>query len=92
MNSGELYKAVAEEVNVENVVAERCVKAVVAFIRDEVAVKGGEVSIANLGKFVLAERAQKNGVNPTTGEKIVIPARKVVRFKPAKRLKEAIKD
>ena len=92
MNSGELYKAVAEKVDVQNVVAERCVKAVVEIVTNEVAVKGGEVSIANLGKFVLAERAEKNGVNPTTGEKIVIPARKVVKFKPAKTLKETIKD
>ncbi|WP_339022463.1 HU family DNA-binding protein [Spiroplasma endosymbiont of Crioceris asparagi] len=53
-------------------------------------VKGEEVAIAGFGKLATAERAAKVGVNPATGAKINIPAKKVTKFKPSKQLKEAI--
>ena len=39
----------------------------------------------------VVDRASKNGVNPKTQEKIVIPATKAVRFKVGKKLKEMAK-
>lgn len=52
---------------------------------------GGEISIPSFGKFEVAERAQRTGRNPQTGEEIIIPATKVAKFKPGKELKEAVK-
>lgn len=37
--------------------------------------------IVGFGTFSLGVRAERNGVNPATKEKIVIPAKKFVRFK-----------
>ena len=52
--------------------------------------EGNDVSIPDFGKFEIKERAERTGRNPATGEAIVIPAKKAIRFKVGKNLKEAI--
>lgn len=46
--------------------------------------------IPGLGKLVLVERKARMGRNPKTGEQIMIPAKKVVKFRVAKQAKDAI--
>ena len=53
--------------------------------------KTGEVRLAGFGTLTSAKRAARNGINPQTGNKIKIPARRVPKFRPAKELKNAIK-
>lgn len=47
-------------------------------------------TIPGLGKLVLVNRKARMGRNPQTGEAIKIPARRVVRFRVAKVLKDAV--
>ncbi|WP_346775424.1 HU family DNA-binding protein [Faecalicoccus pleomorphus] len=49
-----------------------------------------KVSISDFGIFQITERAARKGINPMTKEEIDIPASNVVKFKPAKKLKEQI--
>lgn len=57
------------------------------------AVKSGEeVTLGNLGKFVVAERAARKGRNPQTGEVIDIPACKAVKFKPSAAAKKMVNE
>ncbi len=57
----------------------------------ETALKNDQsVSLPGLGTFKVTARNARDGINPKTGEKIAIPARKVAKFTPAKALKEAI--
>lgn len=42
-----------------------------------------KVQLIGFGTFQVAEQKERQGVNPRTKEKIVIPARKVVKFKAA---------
>lgn len=42
-----------------------------------------KVQLIGFGTFAMVEKPERTGVNPSTKEKIVIPARKVVKFKPA---------
>lgn len=46
--------------------------------------------VPGLGKLVLRNRAARMGRNPQTGEPIKIPAKRVVRFRVAKVLKDAV--
>ncbi len=46
--------------------------------------------IPGLGKLVLRNRAARMGRNPQTGEPLKIPAKRVVRFRVAKVLKDAV--
>ena len=46
--------------------------------------------LPGLGKLKVSNRAQRMGRNPATGETIVIPAKKVLKFRIAKAAKDAI--
>ena len=52
--------------------------------------KTGKVSMVGFGTFQKVRRKARKGRNPQTGEVIKIKAANVVRFKPGKKLKDAI--
>jgi len=50
----------------------------------------GEANIPGVGKLKLVLRKAREGRNPATGEHIIIPARMIIKFVPAKPLKDTI--
>ena len=46
--------------------------------------------IPGVGKLVLVNRKARKGRNPATGQEIMIPAKKVVKFRVSKACKDAI--
>ena len=52
--------------------------------------KNGMFVIPGIGRLVRVERKARTGRNPATGEAIKIPAKKVVKFRVAKAVKDAI--
>ena len=49
------------------------------------------IEVRNFGVFnVLPTKRRKNAMNPKTKEKVVIPARKKVVFKPSKKIKNEL--
>jgi nucleoid DNA-binding protein len=44
--------------------------------------EGNEVHLSNFGKFIMTTSAPRKAMNPYTGEKIDIPERKHVKFRP----------
>jgi DNA-binding protein HU-beta len=54
--------------------------------------RGGEVSFTGFGKFSVADRSARQGVNPQTGERIHIAATRVPRFSAGSALKSAVKE
>jgi DNA-binding protein HU-beta len=89
MKKDELLKVLAEEAGIKKVEAEKVLDAFVGVLLAEVK-KGEKLAVAGLGTFSVAARAAREGVNPKTGEKIKIAASKNVKFKAAKKLKEAV--
>ncbi len=58
----------------------------------ESALQSGEsVNFTGFGKFHVAERGQRQGVNPRTGERITIPGGKVPKFSAGAGLKTKVK-
>jgi len=53
-------------------------------------VEDGEAVLPGLGKLVTQQQSARTGHNPKTGEALTIPARKAVKFKVAKALKDAV--
>jgi DNA-binding protein HU-beta len=86
MNRTELAQQVASRGGVDGSQAKAAVDAVFETIADELS-NGGEVSVSGFGKFSVADRAARQGVNPATGEKIQIAASKAAKFSPASGLK-----
>ena len=52
--------------------------------------KKGVFVLPGIGRSVLVKRKARKGRNPATGEAIKIPAKTVVKIRPAKAFKEAI--
>jgi DNA-binding protein HU-beta len=52
--------------------------------------KSGAFVLPGIGKVVLSNRKARMGRNPQTGEPIKIAAKRVVRIRPVKVLKDAI--
>ena len=51
---------------------------------------GKDISIAGFGTFKVKTRKARKGRNPRTGAAVDIAAKKVITFKAAKQLKEAL--
>jgi DNA-binding protein HU-beta len=54
--------------------------------------RGGEINFTGFGKFTVADRGARQGVNPQTGERIQIAASRVPRFSAGSALKNAVKQ
>ena len=89
MNRSELAQQVATRAGVDNSQAKAAVDAVFETITDELS-SGNEVAVSGFGKFSVADRAARQGVNPATGEKIQIKASKAAKFSPASGLKNTL--
>lgn len=66
----------------------------VSFVFDkmqECLMRGDKVSIVSFGTFEVKTTNPRMGRNPKTGETIQIPAKRSVRFKPGKGLKEKVR-
>ena len=80
MNKSELVDAMAVNAGISKVVAK---KALDGFIKSvSKALKNGDkVALVGFGAFQVVDRAAREGVNPSTQEKMTIEAKKVVKFK-----------
>lgn len=56
----------------------------------EALVRGEKVQITGLGTLTVRQRAERNGVNPSTGAKIKIPAKRVAAFKASSALAKRV--
>ena len=80
---------VALDFNLSKTLAKEVVDSVLESITDTI-VSTGEIKLGKIGSLKIKQRAEKNGVNPKTKEKIVIPAKKALTFKAGKAMKELI--
>ena len=71
--------------------ADKAVNAVLDTI-EEVLRRGGDINFTGFGKFSVADRGARQGVNPQTGERIQIAASKVPKFSAGSGLKKAVKS
>jgi len=89
MNKTELIAKVAEEAKLPKAKVQGVLDAVIANIGDALKT-GDKVSFVGFGTFEVSERGARKGRNPQTGKEITIKARKVVRFKPGKQLRDDV--
>ena len=91
MNKTELAAKVAEATKETNKKAAEGLTAAFAAITEALAA-GDEVAISDFGRFGVRGRPSREGRNPRTGEKVDIPAKRVIRFKPALQLKTQVES
>lgn len=90
MNKSELVEQIAQRSGLSKDQAGEALGATIAAIEDSLAA-GEEIAITGFGKFSIAHRSAREGVNPATGERIQIAASKAPRFSPGAKLKDAVK-
>lgn len=89
MNKGELVATIAEIRGITKVRAELALRSVLLQMSKAME-KGEKVTLSGFGTFRVAVRAEQKGRNPQTGDTIIIPSHKVVKFKPGKNLYDRV--
>ena len=91
MNKGDLVNEVAKVVSTKKE-AKAAVDCVFSTITKALKKRKSEpVTLVGFGTFKVSKRKARKGINPQTGEKIKIKAKKIPKFVPGKALKDAIK-
>ncbi len=88
MNKGDLVNEVVKVVGKKKIAEEA-----VACVLDAVTAalkKGESVTLVGFGTFKVTKRAARTGRNPQTGKPLKIKAKKVSKFTPGKKLKDAV--
>ena len=89
MTQTAIIRELAETTGVNNKVAKQFIEGLAQMAVRETK-KNGVFIIPGIGRLVRAERKARTGRNPATGETIKIDAKKVVKFRLAKSVKDAI--
>ncbi|MCQ2329091.1 MAG: HU family DNA-binding protein [Paludibacteraceae bacterium] len=87
MNKKDLVESVAAKAKMTKVDSKVAIDAVLDSIK-EALLNGESVSLIGFGNFQIIERSERKGINPATKKQIVIPAKKVVKFKAGADLKK----
>jgi DNA-binding protein HU-beta len=90
MTKVELVGKIANESGITKSQAEKAVDGFVSAVSGALE-SGDSVTLVGFGTFTIGSRAEREGRNPRTGEKLKIPASKVVKFKAGKNLSEKVK-
>jgi DNA-binding protein HU-beta len=89
LTKGQVVSSFAEKFEISKKTAASIIEEYAALAIAETKKKGAFV-LPGIGKSVLVKRKARIGRNPQTGEEIKIPAKTVVKIRPAKAFKEAI--
>lgn len=89
MNKADLVNLVAARTELTKTDVAQVVDAAIDTIIDSV-VEGKKVSILGFGSFEPRERSARQGLNPKTGQKIKIPAKRVPAFTAGKLFKDRV--
>lgn len=89
MNTKELIEKLSSRLEVSKEQGKRIVTLVCELIQQGL-LEDGEVGLYGLGRWVSVVRAARAGVDPKRKQKILIPEKKVVKFKAASAWQKAI--
>jgi DNA-binding protein HU-beta len=90
MTKVELVGKMAKDAQISKVAASKALNSFMDGITKRLKKRNSRVTLVGFGTFQNVYRKTRKGRNPQTGEVIKIKGRNVVRFKPGKKLKDAI--
>ncbi len=85
----EMVSAIAEKAGVTKVQAQKAVNAFIDEVTGALKTKK-KVTLIGFGTFSTKHRNKKKGINPKTGQSIMIPAKDVPHFSASSKLKEVV--
>lgn len=87
MTKAEIIEAICERVGAMSRREAASIVDVVFDTMKETLGAGYKIKLTGFGNFTVRDKGQRPGLNPRTRERIMLPPRRVVRFKPSPRLK-----
>lgn len=90
MTKSELIATIADNAKISKADAGIALEATLLAVKEGL-LRSGKVVLPGLGTFDVTDLPARTGRNPATGEPVDIPAKRKVRFRAAKNLKELIK-
>jgi DNA-binding protein HU-beta len=90
MNKAKLVEQMAKLTKLPKSTCKDCLEAFITAVGGSLR-KNTSVVLTGFGTFTVMKRKSRIGVNPATGKKMTIPAKKVPKFKAGKALKDMIK-
>jgi len=89
MTKKDFIKVVASEVNQPQIVVESIYDAILEQQQKEL-IKGNDVKLPGIGTLKNKDVAARKNRNPKTGETIMTPAKKAIKFKASSIIKEEV--
>ena len=89
VSTSQLVDHVAERTGMNKSQAKQAVQAVFDAMSERLAA-GDRIQVSGFGSFEIRNRAERQGTNPRTREKVTIPATKAVGFRAASGLKQRV--
>ena len=90
MVKDELTRKIGKDAGITKVIAETALVSFMNAIAGALREKDGKLILAGFGSFSKVHRKARKGRNPQTGKAMTIKACNVIKFKPGRRLKDAI--
>ncbi len=91
MTKKEIVKQISEEIGLTQLktkdIVQRTLNAIIQTLVAE-----GRIELRNFGVFEVKRRAPRKARNPRTGDKVSVPAKNVVTFKPGKEMEELVRQ
>lgn len=89
MNKAALIEHMAKETKLPKTACKNAVESFISAIETTLK-KGKSVVLTGFGTFTVMKRKERVGINPATGQKMKIAAKRVPKFKPGKKLKDIV--
>ena len=90
MTKKEIVKTISEEIGLTQLKTKEIVQKTFDAIV-ETLVEDGRIELRNFGVFEVKKRAARKARNPRTGDKVFVPEKFVVTFKPGKEMEERVR-
>lgn len=89
MNKAQLIERMSKAAKISKAACKKCLEAFIESVGKSLKA-GQSVGLTGFGTFTVIKRKARTGVNPATGKKMNIPAKKVAKFKAGKALRDMV--
>ena len=91
MTKKDLSRTVSECTDIPQKQAHEYVQHILGTVLETLATEG-RVELRNFGVFEVKQRAARKALNPRTGEKVDVPEKYVVTFKPGRVMQQCVEN
>ena len=89
MTKKEIVRQIAAELDIDQTITKKVVQRCLDRIL-EVLQESGRIELRNFGVFEIKQRAARKARNPKTNQEVIVPAKKILTFRPGKNVAQRL--